>query len=184
MIELRELKDQDAPLMLEWMHDPEIQKGFKKKMLEASLVDALSFIRESKIASEIQTGLNMHFAIADKANDRYLGTVSLKNIDVENGTAEYAIVTRKEVHGTETASLATEMILKKAFLEMGLRRVYLSVYSNNLPAIRLYEKCGFVFEGEFRNHFIFNGEYVGWKWYGILKEEYDEKYLRRGSAKK
>jgi diamine N-acetyltransferase len=119
------------------------------------------------------TGMNLHYAIIDQDDDVYLGTVSLKNIDIENGTAEYAIVVRREAQGHGVAHKATELILKKAFFEIGLRRVYLSVYSNNYSAIKLYEKCGFKFEGEFRNHFIIENEYVGWKWYGILKEEYN-----------
>ncbi len=53
--------------------------------------------------------------------------------------------------------------------------MYLAVYSNNEAAIRLYEKSGFKYEGEFRNHFIIDGEPVGWKWYGVLREEYNEK---------
>lgn len=170
---LRGLIEQDAPLMLEWMHDPDIQKGFKKKMVSLTENDALKFIRDSAIVEPLKTGDNLHLAIADE-EDRYLGTISLKSIDIENGTAEYAIITRKEAHGTGIAHRATGLILKKAFFEMGLRRVFLSVYSNNVAAIKLYEKSGFKYEGEFREHFLIENNPVGWKWYGILKEEFDE----------
>lgn len=179
MIGLRKLKEKDAPLMLEWMHDPDIQKGFKKKMQEATIDDAIRFIKESEIPEPIRTGQNMHLAIVNQNDDNYLGTVSLKNIDLENGTAEYAIITRKELHGMGIAHIATGLILKKAFLDIGLHRVYLSVYSNNTDAIKLYEKSGFKYEGEFREHFLINGEFVGWKWYGILKEEYNEALFER-----
>ena len=36
-----------------------------------------------------------HFAIIDDQDDEYLGTISLKNIDLKNKNAEYAISTRK-----------------------------------------------------------------------------------------
>ena len=110
----------------------------------------------------------------EKENDRYLGTVSLKNIDTVNGTAEYALVVIRSAQNKGVAKAATRLVLKTAFYERGLRRVYLSVYSNNIAAIRMYEGSGFKLEGEFRKHFIIDGEYVGWKWYGILKEEFDE----------
>ncbi len=174
MIGLRNLRKEDAPLMLEWMHDPEIQKGFRKKMNDATLEDALNFIESAGNPLPIVNGGDLHLAITEKENDRYLGTVSLKNIDTVNGTAEYALVVIRSAQNKGVARAATRLVLKKAFYEMGLRRVYLSVYSNNIAAIRMYEGSGFKLEGEFRKHFIIDGEYVGWKWYGILKEEFDE----------
>ena len=176
MIQIRELKIEDAPLMLEWMHDPEIQRGFKRKMTEATLDDVKKFIGSAYIPEKIVSGVSLHYAIVDDS-DEYLGTVSIKNLDLENKRGEYAIVTRKNVHGKGTAFYATGCILKKAFTELGLHKVYLSVYSNNDTAIGFYEKAGFKYEGEFRDHFIIDGQKVGWKWYSILKEEYEKLYM-------
>ncbi len=175
MIKLRELRENDAPLMLECLHDSEVQKGLKKRMMDLTLEDAVSFINKARTGKPYTTGENLHYAIADDETDQYLGTVSLKNLDMENATAEYAIITRKQAQGSGAAFLATGLILDKAFNEIGIHRVYLSVYSNNIPAIKLYEKSGFKYEGEFRDHFIIDGKHVGWKWYGILKEEYNKK---------
>jgi diamine N-acetyltransferase len=174
MIGLRNLKIEDATSMLEWMHDPEIQKGFRKKMNDATIEDVLDFIEKAADPLTVANGGSLHLAITEKESDRYLGTVSLKNIDTVNCTAEYALIVIKSAQHMGVARDATQLILKKAFHEMGLHRVYLSVYSNNDAAIRLYERSGFKYEGEFRDHFIIDGEYVGWKWYGILKEEFDE----------
>ncbi len=174
MIVLRELKAKDAPLMLEWMHDAEIQRSFKRRMADYTIDDVLAFIKKAAFPDAVSTGTDLHFAIVDQADDQYLGTVSLKNIDLENSNAEFAIVTRKTVHGKGIGHEATISVLKKAFNELGLQRVYLNVFSNNERAIRLYERCGFRPEGEFRNHFIIDGRYVGWKWYGMLKDEFDE----------
>ena len=173
MIELRQLEIKDAPFMLEWMHDPDIQKGFKKNMMDASMDDVLRFIKSnSPIPGGIVSGTSLHYAIVDDS-DEYLGTASLKSIDTKNGTAEYAITTRKKVQSKGIAYNATMMMLSKAFFELGLHRVYLSVYSNNRSAIRLYERCGFIYEGEFREHFLIDGKRVSWKWYGILKDEFE-----------
>lgn len=173
MIFLRELKETDAPLMLEWMHDPDIQKGFKKDMLGASLEDAREFCVNSKVPDELSTGICLHFAIVDE-NDEYLGTISLKDVDLENKTAEYAITTRKKAHGKGIAYKATGLVLEKAFCKYKLHRVYLNVYADNLAAIKLYERSGFIFEGEFREHINVGGKYMNWKWYGILENEYNK----------
>ena len=179
MIFLRELKETDAELMLEWMHDSEVQKGFRKNMLAATLEDAKSFCRKSKIPDKVSQGESLHFAISDE-NDEYLGTISLKNIDLESMTAEYAITTRRRVSGQGIGFMATGMILNKAFKDYGLHRVYLSVLEDNESAIKLYEKCGFKFEGEFREHIKKGDNYMNWKWYGILEDEYNEHILGGG----
>lgn len=181
MISIRELKETDAPQMLEWMHDPDIQSCFKKNMMSVTLEEARKFCVISKIPKVIKQGDSLHFAIVDE-NDEYLGTISLKEIDLENRSAEYAITTRKKAHGQGVAKQATGLLLKKAFVEYGLHRVYLNVLADNEPAIRLYERCGFTFEGEFREHLNIGGKYMNWKWYGLLENEYNESMFGWGIA--
>lgn len=172
-IRLRELKMEDAPLMLEWMHDKDIQKSFKKNMLGATLEQAEQFCKDAMIPEKINSGDSIHFAIADE-DDEYLGTISLKNFDIESLNAEYSIATRKKANGVGIAFEASRLLLDRAFNDYGLHRVYLNVFSDNIPAIRLYEKCGFKYEGEFREHIKIGGEYMNWKWYGMLKEDFDK----------
>lgn len=180
MIILREHREEDAPLMLEWMHDLTIQKSFKKNMAKTTLAAARDFCKSAAIPYRLTDGVSIHFAIADADTDEYLGTISLKDIDIHNKAAEYAIATRKEVHGKGIAKQATGLILKKAFSEYGLHRVYLNVLADNDAAIRLYERCGFTFEGEFRDHLRMRDKYMNWKWYGILDNEYDEQMFIKG----
>ena len=183
MISIREFKETDAPLMLEWMHDPGIQRCFKKNMMAVTLEEARKFCMVSRIPKVIKQGDSLHFAIVDE-DDEYLGTISLKEIDLENRSAEYAITTRKIAQGHGVARQATGLLLKKAFGEYRLHRVYLNVLANNEPAIRLYERCGFTFEGEFREHLSIGGKYMNWKWYGLLEDEYNESMFERGIASK
>lgn len=171
MIQLRELKAKDATLMLEWMHDEQIQKFFQKDMMKMTLEDTLEFCENSVISKILKENLNMHFAIVNDT-DEYLGTISLKNISWKNGTAEFAISTRKKSHGKGYAKIATTMLLNKAFYEYGLQRIYLNVLSDNIAAIRLYEHCGFKYEGEWKNHLFLRNNYVSLKWYAILRDEF------------
>lgn len=175
-IVLRSLEEKDAPFMLEWMHDPNIQKAFMKNMMDTTIEDVKTFIEKAQFTKKLITGTSLHYAIVDKDDNQYLGTISLKDIDLNNGTAEYAIAMRKSAQGKGVAYKATKLILRKAFQELELRRVFLSVHADNAAAIKLYEKSGFKYEGEFRNHFFIDGKFVGWRWYGMLREEYCERY--------
>ena len=169
---LRELKSEDAVGMLEWMHDKDIQKKFQFAAADRTMEDVLEFIHSA--SDVVEHGKSLHYAITEDGGE-YLGTISLKNPDLHAKNAEYAIVLRKKAQGCGLAACATEEILKKAFDEIALERVYLNVLEDNTRAISLYEKSGFVYEGEFRNHLFLNGRYRTLKWYGILKEEYKQK---------
>jgi len=164
---LRELDERDIDGMLEWMRDPQISKAFRFRAEDMDSDSVANFIKEAKQDAE-----NIHLAVADETDDRYLGTVSLKKIDRVNKHAEYAISLRKAAHGTGAAWFATEEILRIAFEDNGLNRVYLNVLSDNSRAIGFYQKFGFVYEGEFKQHLLIDGEKKNLKWFRILKDEF------------
>lgn len=167
---LRSLSENDAEGMLEWMHDGAIATMFSANFLEFDESDVKEFIKESWSGSE-----SLHFAITDDCKS-YLGTVSLKHIDSENLSAEYAISTRKAAQGTGASMRATKDILAYAFEELGLERVYLNVKSTNGRAIRFYEKVPFVKEGTFRKAIRdADGQLVDLVWYSMLREEFIQK---------
>ena len=177
---LRALKEKDAEGMLEWMQDPAVLKGFGEAMSHKTREDVLSFI--SAAGTDVVHGESVHYAIANE-KDEYLGTISLKNIDLLSKTAEYAISLRSCAHGKGIGTQATREILRIAFEKLHLQRVYLNVFSDNAGAIRLYEKSGFVYEGALRRHLFIRGEYKSFLLYGMLDDEYFEKYGMRRNEK-
>ncbi len=164
-MKLRRLELKDAPGMLEWMHEPTINKNFRTDFSSYDLKRVEAFISNSF------TEQNKHFACTDES-DEYLGTVSLKNIDYDSRNAEYAISFRKTSHGTGATYFATDEILKIAFYGLKLEKVYLNVIDKNLRAISFYEKLGFTLEGCFKKHIMINNSLENLLWYGILKEDY------------
>lgn len=168
---LRRLEQKDAPFMLEWMHDRTITCNFRYPFENMTLEKVETFIKYSFDEE------NQHFAITDDT-DEYLGTISLKHISETNHNAEYAIVTRKKAHGTGIAARATMEILKYAFDDLGLHRVYLTVLSDNIAARKLYENCGFDLEGEFRDMIRLEGRYRNQAGYAILN--WKEKTMEGG----
>ncbi len=164
-MKLRELKEKDALGMLEWMHSSS-SHVFIKDFYHYTEDDVLQFIRHSQSDKE-----NIHYACVDD-QDCYLGTVSLKNIDLQNHHAEFAISFIPKAHGTGASTFATLEILKKAFVELGLNKVYLNVLTVNHRAIAFYEKIGFQKVGCFRQHIVKDNHVYDLLWYDILKEEF------------
>ena len=106
---LRKLALRDLEGMLEWMHDPEICKQFREGIEYRSVEEVTAFIQEADI--QFRDGADVHFAVADDG-DEYLGTISLKNINLRDKNAEYAVSLRKKAQGIGVARLATEELLK------------------------------------------------------------------------
>ena len=129
---LRELKIKDAPLMLEWMHDPFVVENMQTDFASKTLDDCKNFIIAAQDTSE-----NIHKAIVDE-NDIYMGTVSLKNIDAQS--AEFAITVRRCAMGKGFSKFAMTEIIQLGFEKMNLNTVYWCVSPDNKRAVRFYDK--------------------------------------------
>ena len=131
---LRQLEMKDAPFMLQWMHDSGVVENLRGNFATKNLDDCERFIRGSV------SDTNVHLAIVSD-EDEYMGTVSLKNI--ENKAAEFAITVRSEAMGRGYSWFGMKAIIEKAFVELGLDRVYWCVSRNNQRAVRFYDKHNF-----------------------------------------
>ena len=163
---LRKLAHKDAHGMLDWMKDESVNCFFRFDPDTISLESC-----EKYIASNQNDNGSYHFAIVDD-DDNYLGTVSLKDISSVDKHAEYAIALRKCAQGIGAGKFATQEILRFAFNELHLERVFLNVLSDNIHAIEFYEKAVFTYEGEFVNHVNIKGVMKNLKWYGMIAKNY------------
>lgn len=159
---LRKLGEKDVDLMLEWMHDSNVNKNFSVDFDKFDYSDAIEFV-ENSFTSE-----NQHFAVVDE-QDVYQGTISLKNISYKDSNAEYAVVFRTTAQGTGFAKEATKEIIKYAFEELKLNKVYLNVLKENVRARKFYEKMGFKQEGIFLKHKFLDNKFHDLYWYAVYK---------------
>jgi RimJ/RimL family protein N-acetyltransferase len=114
------------------------------------------------------------FAIRLCKSNKLIGSCQLHSITPVHRSAELQIrlgdVTE---HGHGYGTEATKKLLDFAFNDLNLHRVYLHVFSNNIVAIRMYKKIGFVQEGILRKAAYINGTYIDVLVMGLLREEYD-----------
>ena len=81
-MKLRKLELKDAELMLEWMHDKNVVEMLAQNFENKTIEDCKQFIRN---ANEDES-IFMHRAICND-QDEYLGTVSLKHINIQDKNA-------------------------------------------------------------------------------------------------
>ena len=134
-MKIRPLLPKDAPLMLEWMHDPDVVKFMHADFASKTLTDCERFIQAAKSSAE-----NLHYAVVND-EDEYMGTVSLKHI--KNRKAEFAITVRACAMGKDYARFAMESIIRKGFSELRLDKIYWCVLPENTRALRFYDKNGY-----------------------------------------
>lgn len=100
------------------------------------------------------------FAICLLDDDRRIGTVNLRNIDRENGSAELAIVIGdKSLQGQGLGTDALNCLVDFGFGELRLERIYLNVFDYNARAKRSYEKAGFQTDAVLRRSRFHHGQH-------------------------
>ena len=140
-MKLRKLRIEDAPYMLEWMHDDSVVHDLHRDFTSMTIDDCRGFIERS------MSEHNLHLAITDASHidpDEYLGTVSLKHIDNTSHTAEFGITIRTCAMGAGIAHEAMNRIMDKARDELDINSVYWCVSPDNARALRFYDKHGYL----------------------------------------
>lgn len=113
------------------------------------------------------------FVICLKETDEHIGNVALGNIDYINRNAMLSIFIYEEKHrGKSYGQQAVYLILKFAFKNLNLHKVYLRTTSTYSYAINFYKQLGFKEEGYFKEHEYKDGIYVDKIYLGILKADF------------
>lgn len=129
---LRKLEIKDAPLMLEWMHDPFVVENMQANFVEKTIDDCERFILSAQKTTD-----DIHLAIVDE-NDVYMGTVSLKHII--NKSAEFAITVRRTAMGKGFSKFGMAEIIRVGLEKLKLDKIYWCVNPVNKRAVRFYDK--------------------------------------------
>jgi len=81
------------------------------------------------------------FSMLEKESRRFIGNMEFMNR--KGDEAEWGIVMTRRMQDRGYGTEALRTSIEYGFRELGLRRIYLAVYTDNPRAIHVYEKCGF-----------------------------------------
>src|SRR6266568_3048597 len=94
-------------------------------------------------SARTQGGEMAYFVVSELNDDRFIGAISLRGIEVQHGHGELGIFMDRDHQGQGWGSEAQRVLLEYAFGELRLERVSLTVSPSNARAIRSYQKVGF-----------------------------------------
>lgn len=169
-IYLRPIERTDAPLLQQWINDPEVTRTL------LAYGPANLAVEEQWIDGLYKTDHDVVLGIVIKATDKLIGATGLHQIDYKNRHAQFGIMIgdKHEWHkgyGTDAAAL----MVAYAFDTLNLNRVWLHVYETNSYGIKAYEKVGFRKEGVLRQDTFRDGRYFDALAMAILREEWNVK---------
>ncbi len=162
-IYLRPMTFEDTELIVSWRNQDAVRRNFIYQEL---------FTREGHehwIRTMVETGRVVQMIICEAEDGRPVGSVYLRDIDRQHNKAEYGIFIGGEgARGKGYGTMAAGLMIRYAFEEMGLHRLFLRVFADNTQAIRSYEKAGFEREACLREDVCIDGCYRDIVLMGIL----------------
>lgn len=141
---LRMMRVEDTDNIIRWRNAPHVVNNFiYRKPLTRE--DHLNWIK-----NKIETGKVVQFVVGRIEDGREFGSIYFRDIDNEKHVCEFGIfLGEADMAGHGYGFEAQKLSMEYAFKEMAMEKVELRVLEKNLPAIKNYEKCGFVLiEGE------------------------------------
>ena len=166
---LRSITMEDTPLIVKWRSLPSVYNH---------LYTRGPLLAEQHIKwmqTRVMTGQCHQFIIEDAKTGMPVGSVFIKNIDCESKKGEYGIFIGEEAaRGRGIGSDAARLILSYGFKEIGLNRIYLSVFAKNRIAIESYKRAGFREEGMLREDYYADGQYDDILLMSILRKEWEK----------
>jgi len=178
-LRLRAYRKGDTDAIFSLYSDPRVMRYWsfppwtERSQAEAYLKRALGEMAEGRV---------LPWALATRADDRLVGTVTLFALDAVQGRAEVGYSLDPKLQGQGLASEALRLALAHAFDVLRLRRVEADVDPRNVPSCRLLERLGFRLEGLLRARWRVAGEICDSAMYGLLAPEFVREPRPRDAA--
>jgi RimJ/RimL family protein N-acetyltransferase len=175
LVRLRPLELDDIDRCLAWINDYDVKQYVNNRY---------PISRESEeewlCGATKRTGYDgLMLAIETLTDGRHIGNLALDEVRPEARKACLGImIGDKDFWSRGFGTDAILTLLRFAFDEMNLNRVWLEVHDDNARAIACYRKCGFVEEGRLRQHRFKAGAYHDTIVMGVLASEFEALHPR------
>ncbi len=108
-------------------------------------------------AAEIDGGATQWWVAALTPRGAAIGECDLSDIDLHHRRAEVGFLFRRSAWGQGYAREAMTRVIRHAFADLELERLWARVHAGNVPSRRLLEALGFGYEGMLHRHVLRDG---------------------------
>jgi len=171
-IELKEFNDNNLydPSYHKWLRDIDVVSAIYR--MEYLMPLQFSEIEEY-VKILYKSNKDCLFAIYEKSNDSFIGTVKIGHIDWRSGICDIGIMIGDEnSRGKGYSKEALILACDYAFNILSLRKITAGTYSNNIAMIKSFTRLGFTQEGQKRKELLVKGEYLDHLLFGLFKNEF------------
>ena len=163
------LAEEHLPLMVKWRNDPFVANTMFDRGLFTLEKQTAWFEKTANDSSRKQ------FIIIDKKTEMPIGAINLMHIDKVNSNCDWGYYIGEENYRMGGHAIEAEyLILKYAFGELDLHKVYCQTFSYNKKVISIHSKFGFVTDGVLRQHFKSENGFEDVVVMSILKSEFEK----------
>lgn len=164
-IYLRSIELSDTDDIIRWRN----QDNVRKKFINQDLITRE--IHLEWMENIISTGKAVQFIIVVKSTNVPIGSVYIRDIDHKNKKGEFGIfIGENQYCGIGLGTEAIDVIIKYAFQQLKLNKIFLRVLSSNITAIACYQKAGFKYEGYFQNDVYVHSKYLDIIFMALFRE--------------
>lgn len=165
---LRALEIEDHLKIHQWRTDEVIKQNFSSYPLFTSTLNEKIWV-ENKILDKNSVSC----AICINETNEFIGCIFLNDIDLHNRSGHIPVfIGEKKYWGHGYATDARILMLKYAFMDRGLERIWARVIEGNDGALRMLKKTGYQVEGMLRKSCFRNGNFLNEIFLGVLREDF------------
>jgi RimJ/RimL family protein N-acetyltransferase len=169
LVRLRALEATDLERAYRWINDAEVTRYLTARY-PLSHADERRWLEEGP-PNGFAGGVRLAIETKDGA---HIGTLNLHQVRPEDRKAGLGImIGEKDYWSNGYGTDAIITLLRFAFHEMNLHRVWLHAFEFNERGMACYRKCGFREEGRLRDHYYGEGRYWESIVMGILRDEFE-----------
>ena len=167
---LRAIELADLDRLLEWRNRPSFRKFFREYRELSKEQQRMWF--EKYVISDSNT---IMFSIVSLESEELLGACGLCYINWIDRNADFSIyIGYQELYVDSLfADDAARVMIKYAFQELGLHRLWAEVYNFDQKKARMFERLGFSLEGQHRETHWTEGKWCDSLYYSKLLTKYD-----------
>ena len=167
---IRKIQIEDLPTRVLWMNNPQVYSTmhFEVPIL---MENTIKWFENNQ-----QKDNRLDVTILE--DDEIVAFGGYTSIDRKVGKAETYLFADPIKHHHGIGTRAKMLMCKYGFEDLQLNKLYFVANEENLPIIRVNEKCGFVKEGRLRQEYIASdGTLKDMLYYGLLRSDWEKQNI-------